>query len=333
MTEQTASSQRHVVEDETAGAVFAPVFIVGMPRSGTTLLSSILSSHPAIAISPETHFLNKWMPRFRRFDLEKATDFDRFWSAFVESRRFGFLGVEPGDVLHRMRSPSFDGVFRALIEAYAAKLGKPIGGEKTPAHHKYVGTLLEWYPAARIVVALRDPRAVVSSLRGTPWGRQFGVDLHALEWDRSVDALLRWRDDDRVRTVRYEELVSDPEGRSRELCRFLGVDFDARMLEERSPEDDFIRKRDGWARDHFTSTFRPIGVESIRKWERRLSRAEIRVIEQLTHGSMQKVGYAPVTDGLSMLERAELAASRFVRRGNRRLRQLIGGAPRVETDV
>src|SRR5688572_17181295 len=152
----------------------APIFVVGMSRSGTTLISSMLSAHPEVAISGETHFLNRWMrERVARPDLTRK-DFDRLWSRYTQSHQFRFLNLDPDAIaarIHASGSYHLAVVFAALLAQHGSTWGKPRVGEKTPGHDRSMTTLLDWYPDARIVYMLRDPRAVVASLIRTPWGQ------------------------------------------------------------------------------------------------------------------------------------------------------------------
>jgi len=144
------------------------------------------------------------------------------------------------------------GIFEAFLRIYADRRGKAIIGEKTPAHLDYVDTLLEWFPDGRVVHCMRDPRAIfVSELRrrsehavGVPY-RQLALLPALLErfvslqvvwaWARAVNRhrqLLR-RYPARYRLLRFEDLVTSPQATLDELCRFLGVQPEARMLEQK----------------------------------------------------------------------------------------------------
>src|SRR6185503_3031621 len=144
------------------------------------------------------------------------------------------------------------GVFQAFLRIYADRRGKDIMGEKTPAHLAYVETLLEWFPDARVVHCMRDPRAIhVSELRrraehavGVPYRQLVRAPL-LLEafvllqvtwtWAAAVSrhrTLVR-RYPDRYRLLRFEDLVTGPERTLADLCAFLGITFEPRMLEQR----------------------------------------------------------------------------------------------------
>ncbi len=272
----------------------SPVFVVGMPRSGTTLVSTMISAHPQLTIPPETHYLNEWVQRHRYFNLERDGHFLVFWNEFARSERFTFFDVDSSSALNHLRTKphrTFKTVFESLLECHAMKVGKARWGEKTPAHFEHLDTLLTWYPFARILYMIRDPRAVAASMKRVPWGSKH-VDPHALRWQRSAKILAQWQHDERVLGVSYESLVTEPTKTLKTICAHLNVEFTASML-LRSGESNLTINRTGWAMDHFQKALQPVTSKNVDKWRMELDRNEIAVVETLTHSGMETFGYSP----------------------------------------
>ena len=144
------------------------------------------------------------------------------------------------------------GLFEAFLRIYADRRGKAIMGEKTPAHIDYVDELLRWFPDARVLHCMRDPRAVyVSELRrrlehavGFPYRQlamvpplmaRFVLFEVVWAWARAVHRhreLLRHYPE-HYRVVPFEALVSEPEATLTDVCDFLGVTAEPRMLEQK----------------------------------------------------------------------------------------------------
>jgi hypothetical protein len=165
------------------------IFIVGVSRSGTTLMRRVLDSHSRIAIATENHYLGHLVERegarhhFRRAgDLHDDAAVRRLveliWSGrFQEHSRLREISPYWRWLTRTVDRAAFQdrllasdrtdrGVFTALMRTYADTRAKPIMGEKTPAHLAFVDTLLEWYPNGRVVHMMRDPRAIyVSEVR------------------------------------------------------------------------------------------------------------------------------------------------------------------------
>ncbi|HYO42215.1 MAG TPA: sulfotransferase [Candidatus Limnocylindrales bacterium] len=162
------------------------IFIVGVPRSGTTLMRMVLGKHSRIAIADENHYMGHRIPRngvrhiVRRMGDLRDDDAIR--------RLVGHLYSDEFQGGSRLRNPSQfwrwlsrqvpradlerrllagerteRGVFTAVLRAYADRKRKAVFGEKTPAHIRWADTLLEWYPGGRVVHMVRDPRAVYRS--------------------------------------------------------------------------------------------------------------------------------------------------------------------------
>lgn len=276
----------------------SPVFIVGMPRSGTTLVRAALDRHSRIAVAPETHFLCQWRAQHHETELGTQASFDSFWERFTASRQFQQLELDAflmRELILHAGVPSFYLIFRTLMYHYAEKHGKPRWGEKTPMHFNHLDELFAWFPNARVVFLLRDPRAVVASLMDAPWAEP-DIVFQASRWRQSCRILDRWRRDPRVMTVPYERLVTQPEPVLRELCHFLDEPFEAVMLEG-SGQALGGRQGGEWARRYFERAAQPIHAGSLEKWRERLSEEEVALIEYIARRGMRAHGYEMDTVG------------------------------------
>jgi hypothetical protein len=187
-------------------------------------------------------------------------------------------------------------------------------GEKTPGHNRYLSTLLRWFPDSRILFTVRDPRDVVASLLDTPWGPRHGVDLHALEWRRTMMRMDELHGDKRVRPVRYEALVEEPREAMESVCAFLEEDFDPVMTDVEARHTVEGVSREGWAEGHLEKARGPITTSSMGRWRERLTDRQIRIVEDVVGDEMMLWGYHPATDGLSRVSSEWLAVTRLFRR-------------------
>lgn len=286
------------------------IFIVGISRSGTTLTRRILDRHSRVAIATENHYLGHLLPwegarhYFRRVgDLRDDAAVGRLveliYSGELQRRsrvrelspywRWLTERVPRADVEARLLASdrSERGLFEAFLRLYADRRGKAIMGEKTPAHLGYVETLLEWFPDARVVHCLRDPRAIhVSELRrrsehavGFPY-RQLvrlplimeGFVLLQVVWTWAVAVqrhrTLARRYAGRYRLLRFEDLVTSPEPTLSDLCAFLGVALEPRMLEQKVTSKGARVGDVGFdagAADRWRSTIRPLAQRLIER--------------------------------------------------------------------
>lgn len=279
----------------------SPIFIVGQQRSGTTLLTAMLSAHPAIAIAPETGFLNQWWTiRHWYGDISAPKRFEAFWADFTTQGRFSHSGVDPDALKARIASEDkvdYPTVYACFLKEYAGRVAKARWGNKVPFGH--AARMLAWYPNARIIYLVRDPRAVFASMLKVPWGSK-GVARHARLWRRTIKSLRELRDDPRVRCVRYELLVREPEAELSRICAAIGEEYTSEMIHGRSKESSPVMNREGWARNHLDRAIeKPVLTESVDKWRQELSPFQVAAIEHVLWPEMAEFGYTRITGRLS----------------------------------
>jgi hypothetical protein len=188
--------------------------------------------------------------------------------------------------------------------AFAARLGKPRWGEKTPQVELLIREIRAAFPEASFVYMVRDPRDVAVSMfhyRPRQPRRRIARDLTwvALNWRESVRLALRESaaDPARFHVVRYEGLVTRPSEVIDDLCRRLGLDFEPEMLEpERFP---------GFEVSLDTSPFGPhegIDQAAVGRYRGLLPPRRIRIVEWLLGTEMRRLGYEPESPGLGFRE-------------------------------
>jgi hypothetical protein len=266
-----------------------PIFIVGAPRSGTTLLLQMLRRHPRIAISGETHFLEvAYQERRRRVfgDLSQQANRERLIQAYLATRRAKLqLQMDFTKLAEKLlrEGDSWRDMFAAILQGYAEAQGKPRWGEKTPQHALFTETFLQWFPDAAVLHILRDPRDVVASLLHRPAASASAV-TNARAWLRLNQAARRCSGRPGYREVRYETLVAQPEEELRKICEFLGEEYSPLML---LPEQQRVEHSGGMDRFRTPLTRARLGL-----WRKELSSAQAAQIEWALGDQMEAFGYA-----------------------------------------
>lgn len=201
---------------------FQPVFVVGFPRSGTTLLASQLMRHGNVAIPPETRFFEEVMPPFNIGLTTHASLVRKFQGNF----RCKDLQLDSQILLNRFMDyeASYANLLRVALEMFAVMHGRTLVGEKTPVHMMYVDTILAWYPEAKIVAIVRDGRDSVLSLLRVPWAHH-DLARHCADWIGRMNHLRRLlkRYPEQMHLVRYEELLRQPDTVLKEVLSFAGI--------------------------------------------------------------------------------------------------------------
>jgi hypothetical protein len=262
-----------------------PVVVLGVSRSGTTLLKAMLDSHSQLAIPSESYFIPQL---WDRHGARPSRD------AFVDDlRRLAKIrewGVDPEDVGRRLpERPTFSEAVQAIYRAYAEARGKPRFGDKTPLYLQHLGVLERAFPHACYVHIVRDGRDAALSLLAMTRRPRFnlarprGVADFACAWRREVRAAQRFGRDRRYLELRYEDLVADPEGRLREVCAFLELEYEPGMLEYHRRADPAL------SADHPRLAEPP--VRDTRSWRRDLGAPDVRLFEAIAGDVLEELGY------------------------------------------
>jgi hypothetical protein len=298
------------------------IFIVGLSRSGTTLMRNILNQSDWIAISRENHFLGHLVgaegmrQKFRKFgDLSNDENVHKLvdhlysggserssWFRRASSHwRWITRRVDRQDFTQKLLETdrSERAFFILLMQLFADKKGKPIMGEKTPAHFRYVETLLNWFPEGKIIHMMRDPRGIFVSewRRRQKEAQSFPYQqLKRLPFLMKLVILLQttitWREGARrclenqkryplnYYTQRFEDLVSDPARQVQEMCAFIGVPFQPSMLEQTVVSLGFQEKQTGF------------DAGAANRWKKHITPGVDAWFRFWLGGDMNKFGYA-----------------------------------------
>ncbi len=289
----------------------APFFIVGASRSGTTMLRLLLNAHSRLFVPREL----KYFPRIRlapgdvdwRGSAPDRPEMERFLRRYFNKRKALFEDIDLESLLDSVLSSAtldYRTPYAAAMNALAHHNGKVRWGEKTPANLFYCDILADMFPDARFVYIVRDPRAVVNSMNSI---RYYSDDsaLNARNWYQSATVgfeLLATSVRDAQRTViRYQDLVSDPQGTLQSLMSFLGEQYEPAML---SFYEDSKRHMPEQIRSPLVTA--PVSKENAEKWRSQLSNGQVAIVEHICGDAMDKFGFARESNGLSTLAKLRL---------------------------
>jgi hypothetical protein len=286
----------------TDGAHPAP-FVVGVGRSGTTLLRLMLDAHPNVAVPPETHFLPDL------FGLGGAELEPDAALGVIRSARqwgdFGFAGDDLRERFARTRPLTAAAAARAFFAAYAERFGKARWGDKTPIYVESMPVIAAVLPEARFIHLIRDGRDVALSRSTWNEGEVPDPAKAARRWRRRIEgARADARDLDHYLELRYEDLVLDTETSLRRVCDYVELDFDPAMLryheraEERLAElgDLPAQGRKGVRRSEdrlaiHTYTREPPKRERVARWKTEMDPADRERYEAEAGELLAELGY------------------------------------------
>jgi hypothetical protein len=289
--------------------MIAPLLILGVRRSGTTLLRVMLDRNPELAVPDESYFIPQLADRHAgKIDPDAFVDDLRRIPTLLE------WAVDAEDVRRRLRPgmPVGDAI-GAVYESYAAAHGKPRWGDKTPMYMRHLALLERLFPEARYVHLIRDGRDAALSFLQMPdgvvtktWAHPTTVADFACQWRTEVEAAqaLGGRvGTSRYLEVRYEDLVESPERHLEDITEFAGLAYDPAML-------GYAGQVDLTGKPHQQSLGRP-PTPGLRNWRRDLGADEVRSFEAVAGELLQSLGYELATAGKpTAASRAKLASYR-----------------------
>ena len=273
------------------------LFIVGCPRSGTTLLQRLVDAHPLVAVIHETHWITN------HFKERAVTP--KMVSEMVEHKRFARLGVGREEFEGLLSEPvSYKRFLGGLFELYAGARDKPLVGDKTPSYVTSIPKLHALWLEARFVHIVRDGRDVcLSVMNWKKAGRTAGryatwvkdpVSTTALWWERKVR---QGREDGSslpeglYHEVRYEDLIDHPGRECVRLCEFLGLPYDDAMLRFHQGKkrmdlpDPKSRPKRAWL---------PV-TSGLRSWRAEMPRESVERFEAAAGDLLEELGYPLAT--------------------------------------
>ena len=265
----------------------APFFIVGSPRSGTTLLRFMIDRHPHLFIPAETGFVPFLrtpveVPLSRKqvsYVLQRVGRLNRTWRNTV---------ADPDAFFDALPTPRLADVVDALYRIRMRRHGGERWGDKTPLYVQYIPFLDRLFPRAQFIHVIRDGRdAVVSALE--KWGHDkayFDPYYLLKHWVNNVNtgrAEGKGLGEDRYLEVRYEDLVADSERLLRRICGFLGERLDPTMLVQTDPISTTASLEitpDG-----------PITATRVKRWVSEMSAFEKKLADDLAGPTLSALGY------------------------------------------
>ncbi|HYI75110.1 MAG TPA: sulfotransferase [Gaiellaceae bacterium] len=271
----------------------APLIVLGVSRSGTTLLRVILDRSPGLTIPDESFFVPLLARRHG-----KTIDAESFLEDLARIPTIRDWGVAAADVAPRIRSgmPTGDAV-AAIFETYAAATGKPRWGDKTPMYMRHLPLLARLFPDAQYVHLIRDGRDAALSFLQMPEGTFTRTWAHpttpaefACLWRKEVAdarAIDRRLGTGRYHEVRYEQLVASPEDVVREICAFASIPFEPAML-------DYTGAVDVSAKPHQQRLLTP-PTSGVRSWREDMQAADVEAFEAVAGDLLAELGYETVS--------------------------------------
>lgn len=268
------------------------VFVIGAQRSGTSLLQMILNAHSQIAMAREAEFLVPFLKKkYVNHPLSGKglkTFFFNYFSTVEEHIKFSY--ADYADYFSKLplkKTITLKDFIDELFLSICQRKGKSIWCNKTPLFIPKIDILLTLFPNAKFIHIVRDGRDVFVSRRKN---RPVDDDLviNALDWCCKLYRIARSFEKIPINnrlTIRYEDLIENPETTLRTICSLIGVDYEPTMLQFYKTSKDHLSSR------HSKLIFKQINRDNKMKWKRNLTSKEINLFNVIAGHYLKKYNY------------------------------------------
>lgn len=273
-----------------------PLFVIGMPRSGTKLIRCLLSNHPKIGITDETEFLPYYIGNWNKFgDVQDKDNFHRLYKSILNTTyimtksRYGT--VIPEQTWYEMcESYDLQGVMEAFIRYYTGGVNDQdfVWGDKSPSYTRYMAEFKKAFPEAKFIHIVRDVRDCCLSAYKA---RRKNMIRFAQRWNNnlaSINKEISNLPEGDYLEIRYEDLLENPEKTLRKCTDFIGVDFMHELTTLEKPAENIHGDAKG---------ITTIKKDNVGKYKHKMDEKTKLSIEQITVGMLKKYEYDYTYDG------------------------------------
>lgn len=289
------------------------IFIVGNSRSGTTMVSQILGQNNQVFSFNEIHFFEQLVASELLCTNIGLGEAQELFSKLLEIQRKGYLHTGKHFQFineafyaikntHRMGLRHID-IYKMFLSYETLRHDKLVACKQTPRNVFFLNEILSLFPNAKIINMVRDPRAVLNSQKGK-WKLKFlGLDkiplaetfrswinYHPLTvsklWSGAIKSSLKFQNNKQVLTLKFEDLVNQPNEQINDLCEFIGIDYDEAML-----------SIPYWGSSREKNTVGKKGIQqtATNAWRNSsLSNEELYICQKNTKKEMKSLGYSLV---------------------------------------
>lgn len=256
---------------------FQYLTIVGVGRSGTSLLMSMLNAHPEVMFPPEFHFINQHLARRPQATLSEAA------TRLRSDARFARLDMTVDDAIRPFTNQqlpfSMPALYREILFQYGRRGNGRVIGDKAPKYVEYLPVIHLIFPNAKIIHLIRDPRDVYLSRKKAAWSANRPDLLQLLAYRAQYDLGRRLGPQlfgEYYLEVQYEQLLTQPVKTLRLICDKLQIPFIQQMLDFSDSARQLVAKDElSWKQE----TIGPLLTNNMNKWQKVLTPAQTAQVE------------------------------------------------------
>ncbi|MCW8940558.1 MAG: sulfotransferase [Flavobacteriales bacterium] len=309
-------------------------YIIGIGRSGTTLLTSILGTHPEINTIPENYFVTFFYNSFKNKTYFKPSEllliheFNLLFNKLQPYIGYGYTLNKENDFLQQPFIGNYHELCKCFYKFFKHKtnhsVNAPIIIDKNPSNTLYCKKLLELNPNAKFIFITRDYRANILSRIESVHIRPSSVAYNAIRWNYFMSKALKFekQHSNQVLKIKYEELVSHPENTLDRIFSFLKIEQystdNLQVNEEQAIVKDLTNHSSERLNKKYNDLIKPINTSRLDSWKTNLAYEQLILSDYICKRFGKKLGYKPQTK-ITVLKKTSL----FIKTIHIRYRLLI----------
>jgi Sulfotransferase family len=276
-------------------------FIIGRPRSGTTLLRLLLEAHPNVIIPPESPIIINLYKKYRHISNWAQSDILSLIEDLKKQMYFETWLMKDEDLKDKLLEctgeNSFYNILKTIYLTYPSVFPKEkikLIGDKNPAYSLYLNRIHKLYPNSKFIYISRDYRDNYLSLIRVNFEIPL-VPLVVFRWKFAYRQFkkLQKKSPQTFYDLKYEDLATEPKVHYKKVCDFLGLDFREDVFDFYKKEKE-MKGAYGDSKellDIHQSLFNPINTSRINTWKKKMSDKEIRMADFVAGETADELGY------------------------------------------
>ncbi|HJN06527.1 MAG TPA: sulfotransferase [Bacteroidales bacterium] len=285
-------------------------FIVGRPRSGTTLLRTLFDAHPNVNFPPECQFIVNLYPKYGKKTNWTEKDILSFYNDLINQWLFDTWTIDPDKLKKTLLSykghNTYGTICKVVYMQYISLFEKEkllTIGDKNPGYAIYTKLLLKIFPEAKFIHIIRDYRDNFVSIKNV----DFELPIPSLVVQKWKYFFKKFNKDgaerpDTYYVIKYEDLVKDPEIQLEKLCKFIGAEYKASVFNFHNKKDEILKTYPpGYIQNYHSSLMKKINTSKIGVWKKQLSPWKIKLMDATAGKVAVQAGYERVYKKFNLL--------------------------------
>ncbi len=275
-------------------------FVVGRPRSGTTLLRTLFDAHPNINFPPECQFIINLYPKYGKIVYWNERDITDFYNDLINQFLFDTWNINNESLLKSLLkytgNNTYGTICKVVYNEYNSLFDKQnilFFGDKNPGYAIYTTTLIKIFPEAKFINIIRDYRDNFVSIKNV----DFELPIPSLVAQKWKYFFKKFNKDSKAKpssynVINYEKLAVQPEIYFKALCEFIGTSYTPEVFNFHEKKDEIMKHYPpGYIKSYHSSLMHRINTSKIGVWKKQLSTKQVKLLDFTIGKVAEKAGY------------------------------------------